>query len=80
MKKKTWIILTLSIILALGIFWLINPKISKEITALDCEATYQMSLFGRAYEVLIITTERWTFQNVCVKNTRFLKTKNTNWK
>lgn len=50
MKKKTWIVLTLSIILAFGIFWLINPKISNEITALDCKATYQMSLFGREYE------------------------------
>lgn len=50
MKKKTWITLSFIIILAFGIFWLINPKISKEITALGCKATYQMSLFGREYE------------------------------
>lgn len=50
MKKKTWIILSIMIILVFGFFRMINPRISKDIASLDCKATYQMSIFEREYE------------------------------
>lgn len=48
--KKKWIFLTFSLILAFGIFRLVNPNLNKEVSALDCKSTYQKSIFGREYE------------------------------
>lgn len=50
MKKKKFIIISISIILVFAIFRLVNPDISKEVIALDCKSTYQKSIFGKEYE------------------------------
>lgn len=50
MKKKTFIVISISIILAFVVFRMVNPDISKEVVALDCKATYQKSIFGNEYE------------------------------
>lgn len=50
MKRKTYLIITVSCILILVIFRLANPDITKEVVSLDCKVTYQKSIFGREYE------------------------------
>jgi len=50
MKIKKTLFIVASILGLLLIFRLINPNITKKITILDCESTYQKSVFGREYE------------------------------
>lgn len=50
MNKKALILLSILVILLLGIFRIVNPRISKEVASLDCKAIYQKSIFKREYE------------------------------